>query len=155
MSGEMRRQDRKLDRDETDEILKSGVYGVLSTVGDDGHPYGIPLNYVYMHRGIYFHCASEGRKLDNLRSNSRVSFCVVGEAVPLVDQFAMKYRSAIVAGRAVQVDGDEKMEALLALVAKYSSSEYFEKGREYAVRAFAKTTVIRIDIENVAGKSRK
>lgn len=155
MFKEMRRQDRKLDAAETEEILKNTTFGVLSTVGRDNRPYGTPLNYVYMHDRIYFHCASEGQKLENIRSNRSVSFCVVGEAVPLGDQFAMKYRSAIVFGDACEVDGDEKLEALLALVAKYSPDEYHEKGREYAVKAFDKTAVIRIDIENITGKARK
>ena len=155
MLKEMRRQDRKLDHSETEEILKNAVYGILSTVGPDNHPYGIPLNYVYMGDRIYLHCASEGQKLENIRGNSSVSFCVVGEAVTLPDQFAMKYRSAIIFGAASEVGGDEKLEALLALVAKYSPDEYHEKGREYAVRAFDKTAVIRIDIENITGKARK
>jgi len=151
----MRRQDRKLDRTETDKILKNGDYGVLSMVGEDNCAYGIPLNYVYMRNSIYFHCASEGQKLDYIRKNNKVSFCVVGEAIPLVDQFSMKYESAIVSGNASEVDGDEKFEVLIALVAKYSSDEYLEKGREYAVRALDKTTVIRIDIENITGKARR
>ena len=155
MFKEMRRQDRKLDRAETEEILKNAVYGVLSTVGRDNRPYGIPLNFVYTGDRIYLHCAAEGQKLENIRANRTVSFCVVGEAVPLPDQFAMKYTSAIAYGVASEVGGDEKLEALLALVAKYSPREYHEKGREYAARAFDKTAVIRIDIENITGKARK
>jgi uncharacterized protein len=155
MFKEMRRQDRKLDRAETDEILKNGSYGVLSTVDEGNCAYGIPLNYVYMRNGIYVHCASEGQKLDNIRKNNKVSFCVVGEAFVLVDQFSMKYKSVIVSGNACEVDGDEKFEVLIALVAKYSSDEYLEKGREYAVSAFEKTTVIKIDIETITGKARR
>lgn len=155
MFKEMRRQDRKLNREETDEILKNGSYGVLSTVGEGNCAYGIPLNYVYMRDGIYFHCASDGQKLDNIHKNNKVSFCVVGEAIPLVDQFSMKYKSAIVSGNAVEVDGDEKFEVLIALVAKYSTDEYLEKGREYAASALAKTTVIKIDIDNITGKARR
>ena len=35
--------------------------------GEDGYAYGVPLNYVYVDNSIYFHCAKEGHKLDNIK----------------------------------------------------------------------------------------
>ena len=72
MFGELRLQKRRLDAQNSEEILRKGEYGVLSTCGADGQPYGVPLNYVYEDGKIYFHCAAEGRKLDNIAVNSRV-----------------------------------------------------------------------------------
>ncbi|MCP4630772.1 MAG: hypothetical protein GY850_45770 [bacterium] len=43
---EMRRKDKEIGTDETIKLLTECEYGVLSTVGDDGQPYGVPLNYV-------------------------------------------------------------------------------------------------------------
>jgi len=63
--------------EETDRLLQVGVYGVLSTAGSGGLPYGVPLNYVYHKNVIYFHCAVDGLKLDLLNQNNMVSFCVV------------------------------------------------------------------------------
>jgi hypothetical protein len=153
MFKEMRREDRKLSKGDTDEILKKGIYGVLSIIGKNGYAYGVPLCYVYIDDGIYIHCALEGKKLIDIRNENRVSFCVVGEANPLPDQFSMKYKSAIVFGKAMEINGEEKWEALIALVEKYSS-EYIEKGKEYAAKSIEKTVVIKIKIESVTGKAR-
>lgn len=42
----MRRKDKELFGADIEVILEKGEYGVLSTVGPDGTPYGIPLSYV-------------------------------------------------------------------------------------------------------------
>lgn len=47
MDREMRRKDRKIETDEAIKILKTGEYGVLSTVDIDGYPYGVPINYIW------------------------------------------------------------------------------------------------------------
>ncbi len=73
----IRRKDRKISTDEAIDLLKKCEYGVLSTVDSDGQPYGIPLSYVYKDDCIYFHCARVGYKLENIKDNPRVSFCVV------------------------------------------------------------------------------
>jgi hypothetical protein len=154
MFKKMRRKDRQLTDSETEDLLRTGVYGILSMVGLNGYGYGVPLSYAYTGGSIYCHCALEGQKLDNIRNNEKVSFCVVGEAVPLPEQFSMKYKSAIVFGRVHEVEGEEKLRALIALVEKYSG-EHLENGKEYAARSFDKTRAIRIDIEEITGKARK
>lgn len=75
---EIRRKDRAVDENAALEILKSGSFGVLSTIGADGYPYGVPVNYAYNDGKIYFHCAKNvGHKQDNLRFSGKVSFTVV------------------------------------------------------------------------------
>jgi nitroimidazol reductase NimA-like FMN-containing flavoprotein (pyridoxamine 5'-phosphate oxidase superfamily) len=49
---------------EASRLLATGEYGVLSTVGEDGQPYGMPLNYVYKNDVICFHCARVGPKIE-------------------------------------------------------------------------------------------
>lgn len=51
---EMRRKDRLLTEKEAREILSEGEYGVLSTMGENGYPYGVPVNYVYPQRQYIF-----------------------------------------------------------------------------------------------------
>lgn len=150
----MRRKDRAIDRAEIDKILAEGIFGVLSMNGGDGYPYGVPLNYVYTGESILLHSALEGEKLDRIRKDNRVSFCVVGKATPLPDKFSTAYSSAIVFGRANIIEGDEKLDILLALIDKYSA-EYKEQGKEVAVKTLPKFLCIRIDVERVTGKARK
>lgn len=42
----MRRKDREMDLDSAEKALIKGSFGVLSVLGTDGFPYGIPVNYV-------------------------------------------------------------------------------------------------------------
>ena len=44
MFREMRLKRQALDEGACREILKDGSIGVLSVAGDDGYPYGVPLN---------------------------------------------------------------------------------------------------------------
>ncbi len=74
MFSEMRRKDRELKNDEAIEILKNNTYGVLSTISENGYPYGAPISYIFFNNSIYFHSAIKGHKLDNISNNNRVSF---------------------------------------------------------------------------------
>ena len=52
------------------ELLKTQVRGVLSLLGDDGYPYGLPIDYWYNEADgkLYFHGAKEGHKIDAIRA---------------------------------------------------------------------------------------
>lgn len=153
MFKQIRRKDREISTDEAKQILKKGEYGVLSTFGDE-YPYGVPVNYVYFNDCIYFHCAKEGHKLNNIEVNPNVSFCVVGKTKLLPEKFSTIYESAIIFGRARLVEGEEKKNALLELIKKYSA-EYIESGIEYINRAIENTNVVKIEILNLTGKARR
>jgi nitroimidazol reductase NimA-like FMN-containing flavoprotein (pyridoxamine 5'-phosphate oxidase superfamily) len=154
MFREMRRKDREIKKDEAIEILKNIDYGILSTISQNGYPYGVPISYTYINGSIYFHCAAEGHKLDNIKNNDKVSFCVVGQTKTLPDKFSVKYESAIVFGRAVEVCDNEKNMALSEILNKYSP-DYFEQGQEYIQNSSEDTKVIRINVEHISGKARK
>lgn len=57
-------------------ILKNEVRGVLSVIGDDGYPYGLPIDYWYdeIENRIYFHGAKEGHKLDAIKKVTKYLF---------------------------------------------------------------------------------
>ncbi|HTP09006.1 MAG TPA: pyridoxamine 5'-phosphate oxidase family protein [Anaerolineae bacterium] len=154
MERKMRRADRAIPDNEAQEILRAGKYGILSTVSADGQPYGVPVSYAYTAGIIYFHCAPEGHKLDNLRSNNNVSFCVVGRTQVLPDKFATNYESAIVFGKAYEVIDDEKYAGLVELLKKYSP-DFMEKGERYINGDGPKARVYKIVIESLTGKARR
>lgn len=152
MFKQMRRKERETENVETLEIFKNGEYGVLSTIDENGYAYGVPLSYVYSNESIYFHCALEGQKLDNINYNNKVSFCVIGKTCVIPDKFSTKYESAIVFGEAIEVFEEEKREALLELLKKYSPN-FIEKGKLYIKNAGDKTKVIKIKIDKISGKA--
>ena len=75
----MRRNDRAAGAEEARRLLETAEYGVLSMASSDGVPYGIPLNFAFMRDCIYFHCAPEGKKIDLLSANRKVSFALSAE----------------------------------------------------------------------------
>ncbi|KAA3619846.1 MAG: pyridoxamine 5'-phosphate oxidase family protein [Calditrichaeota bacterium] len=149
----VRRSDRAIDEKAAMQILQDGKYGVLSTADESGQPYGIPVNHIVIGNSIYFHSAMHGHKIDNIRMNSRVSFCVVGANKIIPEQLATNYESVVVFGVATRVSNNEKRKPLEALIKRFApdqvntSAEYFEKHLK-------RTAVIKIDIEHVSGKAR-
>jgi nitroimidazol reductase NimA-like FMN-containing flavoprotein (pyridoxamine 5'-phosphate oxidase superfamily) len=154
MHHELRRKERLMGEPESRELLERGEYGILSTCGPDGQPYGIPLSYCFIDNAIYFHSAVEGHKLENIAANDRVSFCVVGKTEVLPDQFATRYESVSISGRVVEAFDEEKQLALEGLLAKYSAG-FREAGLNYIAAAWEKTRVFRVDIEGMCGKARR
>jgi len=151
---DMRRSDRKIDKKEALRILSSGEYGVLSTVSPDNQPYGFPVNFCVINECIYFHCATEGHKIDNFSHNPKVSFCVVGKTIILPEKFTTEYESTIIFGLISEAFDEEKQQALEGLVYKYSQ-DYYKEGLKYIVSLSEKTKVFKIVIKSITGKSRK
>ncbi len=150
----IRRKDREISIQEASQILDSAEYGVLSTVDKEGQPYGVPLNYIYKNNSIYFHSALNGQKLDNIINNPRVSFCVVGKTKILPNKFATEYESAIAFGIASEVYGNDRYNALLWLLEKYSP-DFIEEGKQYIEIKDKTTKVIKIEISHISGKARR
>jgi nitroimidazol reductase NimA-like FMN-containing flavoprotein (pyridoxamine 5'-phosphate oxidase superfamily) len=154
MFKEMRRNDRQFTDEEARKVLANGEYGVLSMQSENGYAYGVPLSYAYKENKVFFHCALEGLKVENIKYNNKVSFCVVGRTMVLPDKFSTLYESVIAYGIASEVSGQEKQEALMALVEKYSP-EFREAGHKYAMNSGDITKVYKIEIEHLTGKGRR
>ena len=153
MFREIRLKDRVVDDEKAVEIIKKGSYGVLSTIGADGYPYGVPLNYTYFNNCICFHCAQEGHKLENIDYNRKVSFCVVTKSEVLGNEFDTDYESAIAFGKATVItDDSEKKDILLSVLKKYSA-DYLKAGINYMKKYWDETKVIKIKIEHLSGKA--
>jgi uncharacterized protein len=155
MTKPLRREDRRLDDEAAMALLKRGEYGILSTSDKKNRPYGIPVNYVVMEDNIFFHCATEGQKLENITANKGVSFCVVGKTELIPEKFSTRYESVVVSGDAdVIKDKVLKKNALRAIVAKYAPN-HIAAGDAYIDRLMNQTSVVRVAIMTIAGKARK
>lgn len=152
MFREMRRKNQQLPSEVVTKILHAGQTGVLAVSGDDGYPYAVPLNYVFFNDKLYFHCAKSGHKLDGIRKDSKVSFCVIAKDQVIPEEFSTSFQSVIVFGKAVMLqDGEEKQRVLESLVRKYSSG-YEKEGAEEIKMAWNAVCVVGIDIEYASGK---
>lgn len=151
---EMRRNDRQMAQAEAEALLLDGEYGVLAVLGDEDYPYAVPLSYAYEDGVIYFHSAMEGHKLDGLRRHSKVSFSVVGDTEALPGKFSTNYESVIAFGQAVELEGEEKQIALMALIRKYAPA-FLEKGERYVNHSGKDSIVVKVTIDHMTGKARR
>lgn len=131
MFREMARIKQQITREECLEILKNETRGVLSVLGDDGYPYGMPMNFWYDEEtgNIYFHGGKKGHKIDAIRSCDKVSFCVYDKGFRREGEWAWNVKSVIVFGRIKEMtDYDRAMEVSRKLSYKYTTdSSYIEK----------------------------
>jgi len=154
----IRRQDRILDNTRAIELLQSAEYGFLSLGKSlNGYAYGVPMSFAFnaTDNALYFHCALEGQKLDNLKQNNKVSFCIVGNTKPVSEKFSTLYESVIVFGIAEIAQSEEdKRFALRQLLEKYSPN-HLEMGEKYINSSLNKTLAFKINIEHITAKAKK
>ena len=111
MFRELLRKSKKLPLEECIALLERETRGVLSVAGDEGYPYGMPMNHFYNAADgcIYFHCGRRGHRLDALQRSDKVSFCVCEGGVREGDGWALTVRSVIVFGRVAIVDDENEV----------------------------------------------
>ena len=152
---EMRRKDRKLDEQVAVSLLEHCEYAVLSTIGEDGNPYGIPISPVLEGKNLYFHCALEGTKLQNIRNHPAVCITCVGETRLVPEKFTTEYQSAIAFGTASMVeDEEEKVRILYLLCQKYAASNLDAFDREVKI-SLHRTGICKIAITEWSAKGKR
>ena len=156
MDNKMRRIDRLLTDEDTIRLFREAEYGVLSTVGENNMPYGVPMSFALCKNNIYFHCSvAGGKKISNIENCQNASFTVVDNTQLLPQQFSTLYMSGIAYGTiSIVKDEIEKRKGIEAILRKYSP-EYIEKGMEYINQAIDKIYVLKFEIKEMTGKGRK
>lgn len=146
----MRRKDRQMSPGEAEDVLRTGEYGILSTTNSVGYPYGIPLNFAFDGKTIYFHGAQNaGEKFFALERTSKACFTVVRNSQVHPEQFSSAFESCIVFGRIRKAENPRT--GLQRLIEKYSP-EFLKEGESYIDRAISHTAVFQFDIEDICGK---
>ena len=127
----MRRLKQQITDAECKEILKNEKRGVLSLLGDDGYPYGLPLSHFYCEQDnkIYFHGAKEDHKIDAIKNYAKASFCVYDSGYRKEGEWALNINSVIVFGKIRLVTDPELTRKICTkLVQKFTDDqEYLEK----------------------------
>ncbi len=154
MFRKMRRSEQVLSHTENMEIINRGSHGVLSCYGEDGYPYGIPMNYVYVDGIIYFHSAKEGHKMDALLKNNRVSFTIVDQDKIVSSEFTSYFRSVIAFGKTKVVEGEDWNKGMWSLVEKYSAHEPLDM-KQKEVNHCNRSNIIAMEVEHLTGKEAK
>ena len=153
MFREMLRPRQQLSEAECLTVLKNEPRGVLSLLGDDDYPYGLPMNHWYCPEDgkLYFHCGRKGHKLDAMAKHPKVSFCVLDGGTRKEGDWALTFQSVIVFGTVQTVTDQEKASAAIRqLCYKFTSDEAYI---EEEFQKFAKGTVcFALTPEHICGK---
>ncbi len=131
MFREVTRYKQALSEEECLEILKNEKRGVLSVLGDDGYPYGMPIDHWYSEKDghIYFHTGKKGHRTDAIRRCDKVSYCVYDEGFLREGEWALNIKSVIVFGRIrIVEDHEEALRICRELSYKFTEdTDYIER----------------------------
>jgi len=150
----MRRTDKEItDRGLINTILDESVVLHLAMVDGDW-PYLVPVNFGYLEDAIYIHCAREGRKLDLVRKNNRVSFQaetgveILHKSIP--SKCSTHFKSVAGRGRISVVESAEEKRLGLTLLMRHYDRE---AGDELDFNpCLDEVCILKIEIESITGK---
>ena len=128
MFREMLRVKQQLPEEQCIDILKHEKRGILSVLGDDDYPYGMPLNHFYCEADgkLYFHGGTKGHKIDAMRRHDKASFCVYDQGYQQEGDWFLRIRSVIVFGRIEFVEDREKTYEICRLLSyKFTADEQY------------------------------
>lgn len=153
MFRELSRKNKQLPQKECIALLQREVRGVLSVLGENGYPYGMPMNHFYNEDDgcIYFHSGMTGHKIDALRAQSKVSFCVYDSGYRNADEWALNIKSVIVFGEIECIDDRATVADITRrLSLKFTrDTDYIER----EIHAFAhKTLLLKLTPAHMTGK---
>ena len=153
MFRELTRKNKELPLESCLDVLKSEKRGVLSVCGDEGYPYGMPMNHFYNEEDgcIYFHTGIGGHRQDALSACDKVSFCVFDQGYAREGEWALNVKSVIIFGR-IEILDDQELIADITRKLCYK----FIQDEDYIVReieSFAhETLLLRLKPEHICGK---
>lgn len=156
MFRKMRRFKQQLPLEESKQILTTARRGVLSVLGDDEYPYGIPMNFVYLpdageYGSVYFHSALTGHKVDAIAAHDKASFVVMDDGRQNEGEWWWYVKSVISFGRIAPVaDETLKLAALKALGEKYFPPQVDID--DDIARNGARVQMLELRIEHITGK---
>jgi len=148
----MRRKEKEItDNNEIEAIIRKSLVCRLAMVDGDA-PYVVPLCFGYADRTLYFHSASQGKKLEILKKNNRVCFEFdVDQSLKMGEKpcaWSMTYKSVLGFGSAyLLTDFEAKRKALDIIMRNYNADSY-----EYPKSAVDEITVIKVQIQQMTGK---
>lgn len=153
MFREMRRKKQQLSTEDCLRLLKKEPRGVLSLLGDDGYPYGVPMDYWYNEGDgcLYFHCAKAGHKTDAIHSCPKAFFCVMDQGFRREGEWPLNIQSVIVFGK---IQFLEDQEQLLSAVRQLGLKYYPDSNdvEQEIQRSLRNVQMFRLVPEHITGK---
>lgn len=153
MFRKMRRFKQQISNEKCVELLKKEPRGVLSVLGDDDYPYGLPINFYYDEedKKIYFHGAKEGHKMDAIRRHNKASLCIYDQGFKREGEWPLNINSVIVFGKITLVEDMEKVTDKVRFLGlkHYPTPESVE---EEIAKAISRVQLFEMSIDHMTGK---
>ncbi|MCD8569845.1 MAG: pyridoxamine 5'-phosphate oxidase family protein [Geovibrio sp.] len=149
----MRRSEREIkDYKLLENLLKQGEVIHLA-LADAPYPYLVTVNYGYEDDALYFHCASEGRKIDLLRKNPKVFFQLILKNELVKAETACRWTTKFtsVCGEAeavIQESHAEKRKALRIIMSHYGMPD-----AEFTENMTRTVLTVKLNLVSLSGKS--
>jgi len=149
----MRRHDKEVtDQTIINEILSRATVCRIA-LNDVESPHLIPLNFGYSNNALYFHSAAEGKKIELIRKDNRVTFEVEDFNRLIRDDtacgYTTAYRSVIGTGKIELLSGfEEKKQGLDIIMAQHGK----QGPNTYRDGSIDKVQVIKLSIEKISCK---
>lgn len=153
MFRELSRKSKQLPNEVCIDLLKTETRGILSVLGDEGYPYGTPMNHYYCDEDccIYFHCGRAGHRLDALRKQNKVSFCVYDRGYRNEGEWALNVRSVVVFGHVEIIDDlNEVIRIVTPLCHKFTQDEAYI--RNEMTRSAGGALLLKLIPDHMCGK---
>ena len=152
----MRRMEKEINnRRDIETVLSKATICRIGLI-DEKTPYIVPLNFGYRDNCLYFHSAQEGKKIDLIKKNKKVSFEVdvdhgiTNTGIPC--NWSSTYKSVMGVGNAsLLVDPVQKKEALNIIIDHYAPGTSYE----FTEKNLKKVIIIKIEIIHMTGKQSK
>jgi uncharacterized protein len=149
----VRKKEREITgRKEIESIIQNAHVCRVGFTADD-QPYIVPMFFGYEDNCLYFHCATEGKKLDIIRRNNKVCFEVDIDDHTIKPPgrpcgWSGKYRCVMGTGEAFILERfEEKVKGLNIVTGHYGGNWY-----DFSEQELINVGIIKIEISEMTGK---
>ncbi len=150
----MRRKDREItDFMQIETIIREANFCRLGMSDTSHQPYVVPMCFGYSNGTVYFHSASEGRKIAILQKNPQVCIefdtnCHI-KTGDIACRWGFRYQCVIGFGKAVFIESlQEKQIALDIIMKQYSDGAF-----TYSDDALSRMVTFKVKLTEISGKT--
>ncbi|NLJ95180.1 MAG: pyridoxamine 5'-phosphate oxidase family protein [Clostridiaceae bacterium] len=172
----MRRSDREMPHDFALYVIDKSAYASLAVMGET-YPYSIPLSIVRIDNQLYFHSATEGKKVELFSKEPKVCLSFVGDVkVPSVydeeelaqikvdpkqwsqlarNVFTTEFESAIVFGKIREVTESKEIRLALRAIVKKYTPEHMNLADQGIKAGIERVKVYAVSMDHVTAKRKR
>lgn len=154
MKYHMRRADKAIENEEDmKKILRTTEYVTIALSKDD-EPYVVSMSHGYDEKSncVYFHCASEGKKLDYMKANDKVWGQAIQDQGYIQGECNHAYATVQFSGRAKLLEDLEEKHHAMVVMIKQLDSDPEKMIKSLKPESLGSTVIGRIDIDYMTGK---